>query len=162
MTMYELVDTTFSGDLVAACNRGVKVRVILDQNNEKSYNLPAYTQLNAAPNCSAVWANIAFQATHQKSFVLDGTQAVVMSLNLTTRYYATSRDFALLTNDAADIAAIQATFNADFAAGTPPSGTRGAQRLFLRTGTRHRPGLESHHLTGSAHQASSPTPGPPC
>ena len=42
MTMYELVDTTFSGDLVAACQRGVKVRVILDQNLEKSSNTPAY------------------------------------------------------------------------------------------------------------------------
>ena len=42
MTMYELVDTTFSADLVAACKRGVKVRVILDQNLEKTYNEPAY------------------------------------------------------------------------------------------------------------------------
>ena len=45
MTMYELVDTTSSADLVQACQRGVKVRVILDQNLEETNKTPAYTQL---------------------------------------------------------------------------------------------------------------------
>jgi hypothetical protein len=126
MTMYALEDTTFSGDLVTACQRGVKVRVILDQNDEKSGNTPAYTLLNSSgANCSAVWANKAFEATHEKSFILDGTQVAIMSLNLQSQYYSTTRDFALLTNDTADIAAIQATFNADYAAGTPSSGIAG-------------------------------------
>lgn len=126
MTMYALEDTTFVNDLLAACKRGVAVRVILDQNLEKSGNTSAFTQLNAQPNCSAVWANKAFQATHQKSFIIDDTQAAIMSLNLQTQYYTTTRDFALLENDANDIAAMQATFNADFAAGTTASGTSGA------------------------------------
>ncbi len=126
MTMYALEDTTFSGDLVTACQRGVKVRVILDQNDEKSGNTPAYTLLNSSgTNCSAVWANKAFEATHEKSFIIDGTQVAIMSLNLQSQYYSTTRDFALLTNDIADIAAIQATFNADYAAGTPGSGVAG-------------------------------------
>lgn len=126
MTMYALEDTTFSGDLVAACKNGVKVRVILDVNDEKSGNTAAYNQLNAQANCSAVWANTAFEATHQKSIILDGTQVAIMSLNLQSQYYSTTRDFALLENDATDIAAIQATFNADYAAGTPSGGTQGA------------------------------------
>jgi len=117
MTMYALEDTTFSGDLVAACKRGVKVRVILDTNDEKSGNTPAYNQLNAVTNCTAVWANTAFEATHQKSFIIDGTQVAIMSLNLQSQYYSTTRDFALIENDSVDIAAIQATFNQDFAAG---------------------------------------------
>ena len=37
-----------------------------------------------------------------------------MTLNLTPDDYATSRDFAVITTDAADVAAIEATFNADF------------------------------------------------
>jgi len=125
MTMYALEDTTFSGDLVAACQRGVKVRVLLDQNDEKSGNTPAYNQLNAVTNCSAVWANKAFEATHEKSFILDGVQVSVMSLNLQSQYYSTTRDYALVENDPIDIAAIQATFNADYAAGTPSSGVAG-------------------------------------
>ena len=40
MTMYALNDTTMTNDLVAACKRGVVVRVILDQNNEKSQDTP--------------------------------------------------------------------------------------------------------------------------
>lgn len=134
MTMYALEDTTFSADLVAACNRGVKVRVILDQNLEKSGNTSAYNQLNAAANCSAVWANKAFQASHQKSIILDGTQVAIMSLNLQTQYYSTTRDFALLENDPVDIAAIQATFNADYAAGTPSSGVAGASDFSYQPG----------------------------
>jgi phosphatidylserine/phosphatidylglycerophosphate/cardiolipin synthase-like enzyme len=122
MTMYELVDTTFSGDLVAACQRGVRVRVILDQNNEKSYNTPAYNQLNAQTNCSAAWANPQFQVTHEKSFIVDGTQVAILTLNLTSVYYGYSynatRDFALVENDPSDIAAIQATFNIDYGSTT--------------------------------------------
>ncbi len=117
MTMYELVDTTFSADLVAACNRGVKVRVVLDASLEKSSNTPAYNQLNAVTNCSAVWSNTAFQATHQKTITVDTAQTAILSLNLTSRYYSTTRDFGLIENDAADIAAIETTFATDYAAG---------------------------------------------
>jgi phosphatidylserine/phosphatidylglycerophosphate/cardiolipin synthase-like enzyme len=115
MTMYELVDTTFSADLVAACKRGVKVRVILDSSSsEKTANTPAYKQLNAATNCSAAWSNPAFTNTHEKSLVVDGTQVAILSLNLTSRYYASSRDFGLVENDPADVAAVEATFVADY------------------------------------------------
>lgn len=129
MTMYALEDTTFSGDLVALCQKGIKVRVILDINDEQSGNTPAYNQLNAQTNCSAVWANTAFEATHEKSFIIDfglsTQQAAIMSLNLQSSYYSTTRDFALIENDPADIASIEATFNADYVAGTPSSGTQG-------------------------------------
>jgi len=118
MTMYELVDTTFSGDLVAACGRGVKVRVILDQNLEKASNTAAYNQLNAAANCSAVWANPSYAATHQKTITVDGTQSAILSLNLTSRYYSLTRDFGLVENDPADVAAIEATFNQDYVSAT--------------------------------------------
>ncbi len=130
MTMYALEDLTFTSDLLAACKRGVTVRVILDQNNEKSGNTSAFNELNSQPNaqsnCSAVWANKAFQATHEKSFVIDGTQAAIMSLNLQPQYYTTTRDFAMIENDPPDVAAIESTFNADFAAGTTSTGTSGA------------------------------------
>lgn len=119
MTMYELVDTTFSGDLVAACGRGVRVRVILDQSLEKNSNTDAFNQLNSAgPNCSAAWSNPQFQATHQKSIVIDGAQAVIMTLNLTSRYYTSTRDFAVVEDDPADIKAIETTFTNDYGSTT--------------------------------------------
>lgn len=122
LTMYDLEDTIFSGDLVAACNRGVTVRVILDQNTNIGENTSAFNQINAVPNCSAVWANAQFPITHEKCFVVDGSQVAVMSINLHTSWYPTMRDYVLLENDPADIAAIEATFNADFAAGTNAAG----------------------------------------
>ncbi len=151
MTMYALEDTTFLNDLVAACNRGVKVRVILDQNLERNGNTAAFNQLNSVANCSAVWADRDFQATHQKSFIVDGTQVAIMSLNLQSQYYSTTRDFALVENDPADIAAIEATFNADYAAGTTSAGTSGASDF------NYTPGGGDDSLIASGDLIWSPT-----
>jgi phosphatidylserine/phosphatidylglycerophosphate/cardiolipin synthase-like enzyme len=62
--------------------------------------------------------------THQKTITVDQTTSAIMTLNLTPNYYSTSRDFAVITNDAVDVAAIETTFNADFinATITPPTG----------------------------------------
>jgi cardiolipin synthase len=134
MTMYELQDTVFSGDLVSACGRGVKVRVVLSS-SEKSNNAPAYAQINAGgSNCSAVYSNTAFTNTHQKTITIDGTTTAIMSLNLQLQYYSTTRDFALIENDPVDIAAIEATFNADYAAGTPSGGSQGPSDFSYQPG----------------------------
>jgi len=113
MTMYELVDTTAQNDLIALAKKGVTVRVILDQNLEKSSNTPAYKALTAA-GISVHWANTKYHATHQKTITVDAKSSLILSANLTTRYYSTSRDFAITDTNAADVAAIEATFNADF------------------------------------------------
>jgi len=124
MVMYELTDTTASGDLVAIGAKGVKVRAILDQNNEKSANTAAYNQLKKATNVSVIWANPVYAVTHEKSIVVDDSRALVMTYNLTSQYYSTSRDFGVFDNDPSDVAAIETTFNADFVDGTitPPDG----------------------------------------
>jgi phosphatidylserine/phosphatidylglycerophosphate/cardiolipin synthase-like enzyme len=134
MTMYALEDTTFTADLVAACKRGVVVRVILDQNSEKSGNTSAFNSLNAQTNCSAVWANKAFAVTHEKSIMIDGAIDVVMSLNLQSQYYSTTRDYALVDNDSSDYAADEATFSMDYAAGTTSTGVVGASDFSYQPG----------------------------
>jgi len=126
MTQYLLADTAFINALTGACQRGVTVRVILDQNSQKIDNTAAYNSLNAQAHCSAVWANTAFAATDQRSFVIDGKQLAVMTLDFQSQGYSLTHDFAIVTNDSTDIVGVQTTFNADFAAGTPPSGTPGA------------------------------------
>jgi phosphatidylserine/phosphatidylglycerophosphate/cardiolipin synthase-like enzyme len=123
MTMYELTDITVTSMLGKAAAAGVAVRVILDQNDEKTSNTPAYNHLKE--NKVAVnWANPVYAATHQKTITVDQATSAIMTLNLTPEDYSTSRDFAVITNNAADIAAIESTFNADFvnAAITPPTG----------------------------------------
>lgn len=123
MTMYELTDATVISALTKAAAAGIPVRVILDQNDEKKSNTPAYDTLSEN-GVSVHWANPAYAVTHQKTITIDQATSAILTLNLTPEYYSTSRDFAVITNDAADIAAIETTFNADFqnAAITPPTG----------------------------------------
>jgi cardiolipin synthase A/B len=123
MAMYELVDTTAQQILTQLAAKGVTVRVILDQNLESHNNQAAYTYLTQN-GVNVVWANPMYAATHQKSIVVDGQSAAIMSLNLTSRYYSTSRDFAVIDTDAADVAAIETVFNADFTGNAviPPAG----------------------------------------
>lgn len=123
MTMYELVDTTAEQDLVADARRGVTVRVILDTNLERSNNTDAFNYLSAN-GVHVVWANTAYAATHQKTITIDGRTSAILSGNLTSRYYATSRDFAVIDHNKVDVAAIEKVFNADFShtATTPGDG----------------------------------------
>jgi HKD family nuclease len=116
MTMYELVDTNFQTALVALAAKGVKVRVILDQSLEKSSNTPVYNYLNAN-GVQAVWSNKSFQACHQKTITVDNKISAIMTLNLTSRYYYDTRDFAVIDSDPNDVAAIETVFNNDFVAG---------------------------------------------
>jgi HKD family nuclease len=139
MTMYELQDTTFTADLIAQCNAGVKVRVLLSA-SESSNNATAYNALNTSgsSNCSAENSNTAFTNTHQKTITIDsGTstaQTAILSLNLQSQYYSTTRDFAMIENDPVDIAAIEATFAQDWAAGTPYNGSQGPSDFSYQPG----------------------------
>jgi cardiolipin synthase A/B len=123
MTMYELTDVTVVDALANAAAAGLAVRVILDQNDEKTTNTPAYNSLQSK-KVGVHWANPAYAVTHQKTITVDAATSAIMTLNLTPVDYAATRDFAVITNDAADVAAIEATFNADFTntAITPPTG----------------------------------------
>ncbi len=123
MTMYELTDTTAEQDLAAAAARGVTVRVILDQNLEKSNNTAAYNYLNAN-GVPTHWASTTYAATHQKTITIDDATSAIMTGNLTSQYYSTSRDFAVIENNSLDVKAIEKVFNADYAgtAITPTDG----------------------------------------
>ncbi len=123
MTMYEFTDTAGEQLLAQMAAKGVTVRVILDQNLEKKSNTAAYNYLTQN-GVQCQWANPTYSATHQKTITVDGATSAILTLNLTSQYYSTSRDFAVIDNDPNDVAAIEATFNADFnsLATTPPTG----------------------------------------
>jgi cardiolipin synthase A/B len=123
MTMYELTDTAAEADLAADAARGVTVRVILDQNLEKSNNTAAFNYLSAH-GVHVVWASTTYAATHQKTITVDDVTSAIMSGNLTSQYYSTSRDFAVIENNSFDVKAIEKVFNADYAhtAITPTDG----------------------------------------
>jgi cardiolipin synthase A/B len=123
LTMYELADPVAEADLAADAKRGVNVRVILDRHLERSANHNAYKYL-AAHRVHVRWGP-ADTTFHQKTLTVDDSTSVVMTLNLVTRTYRGTRDFAVIDTNRTDVKAIVATFNADFAgrAITPPDGT---------------------------------------
>ena len=124
MTMYEFSDSSAEKALIDDAARGVTVRVLLDkQYHGGPFNQPVFNDL-ARHHVKVQWASTQVSITHQKSFVIDGKKAVIMTGNLTSRYYPTSRDFALVDTKKADVQAIEATFNLDWAdsKGTAPAG----------------------------------------
>jgi len=122
LSMYELADPAAEADLAGDAARGVDVRVILDQDLEKSRNAAAYDYL-AARGVHVRWGP-AGTIYHQKTLTVDDVTSVIMTLNLVAEDYPGTRDFAVIDTSRADVAAIVATFSADFAgrAVTPPDG----------------------------------------
>jgi phosphatidylserine/phosphatidylglycerophosphate/cardiolipin synthase-like enzyme len=112
MTIYEIKDTTLVDDLVARENAGVTVRVIMDEKHQ-SYDAAAYDALTAA-GVGVVWSSTAFTYTHQKTITVDGSESYISTGNFDTTYYSTSRDYGVFDTDAADVAAIEQVFDADY------------------------------------------------
>ncbi|MEV3858619.1 phospholipase D-like domain-containing protein [Streptomyces sp. NPDC050095] len=123
MTMYELEDDSVVDLLVSEEESGVDVRVVLDLAN-KSDNAAAYSELTAA-GVGVVYSSSSFVYTHQKTITVDGAKSLILTGNLTSQYYDTGRDFGVFDDAAADVAAIEAVFDADYAhtSITPSDGT---------------------------------------
>jgi cardiolipin synthase A/B len=114
LTIYELEDQNAEAILAADARRGVNVRVLLDRDYVGDANSPAFAYL-AAHHVHVRWASSQVEITHEKSFVIDGRAAVIMTGNFTSRYYGSDRDFAVVDHDAADVAAIDHVFALDWA-----------------------------------------------
>jgi phosphatidylserine/phosphatidylglycerophosphate/cardiolipin synthase-like enzyme len=158
VTMYELVDHTMVRDLIADRSRGVKVRVILDTNREREYNDGAFDALRAG-GVNVVWADTSYDATHQKTITVDHDESLILTGNLTSRYYTTTRDFGVFDTNPSDVSAIEVVFTADFThrAVNPPHGVdlvwspgSQAQMLAVINGARHTLSIENEEMGDSA------------
>ncbi len=127
MTMYELADPATVSILEADARRGVRVRVLLDQDySGYSVNKPDFSQLGSN-GVQVRWAP-AGTIFHQKTITVDNRTSAIMTLNLTSEYYSTTRDFAVITTDRADVAAIEQVFDADWTnSGAPATGPTGSK-----------------------------------
>ena len=128
--VYELDDPAIETALADAVARGIAVRVMLSAGYDgarSAVNGPAYGYLDAR-GVPVRWSPGYFSLTHEKSLVIDGTRAIVMTFNLVAKYYATGRDFGAVDGDAGDVAAIERTFAADWSdAGSEREGNNGAR-----------------------------------
>jgi phosphatidylserine/phosphatidylglycerophosphate/cardiolipin synthase-like enzyme len=117
LVMYELEDTNVEQALAADAARGIAVRVLLNEGyygkKENTKNDAAYQYLTTH-GVSTHWTPAHFALTHQKTLVVDSTTAIIMTMNLTPQYYASSREFNIVDTDQSDVSAIESTFNDDW------------------------------------------------
>lgn len=125
ITIYELTDPAAVNALIDAHHRGVDTRVILDAAfHGHNTNAVSFQQLSAA-GVGVKWAPNGV-IYHQKTVTVDDATAAVGTGNLTPQYYSSSRDAWVLDTNPADVTAIAATFDTDYAAapsGRPPPAT---------------------------------------
>lgn len=115
LTMYELYDAQVERALAAAAHRGVEVRVLLNggyYQEREDQNSAAYAYLHGH-GVQVRYTPTYFALTHQKTLTVDGRESAIMTLNFDGEYSST-RDFAVVDRQAADVHAILATFNADW------------------------------------------------
>lgn len=131
--MYELSDQNVIGTLVAAHDRGVAVRVILDAAfHGKKVNQGAYDRLRKA-GVPTAWSSAGY-IFHIKASIIDGSVLDVATGNLVPKYYPDDRDAIVIDRDPAQVRAASATFTADWAGGPPAGHTVAAAGLVWSPG----------------------------
>lgn len=140
LTIYQLTDLQSVGQTPAApadsiaqalidrAKSGVAVQVIVDQGQYSAGSNATHIQRTVAALRSAGVAvklsSNAFCFTHQKTLVLDAPtaahpelsgSAIIMSFNLMPSYFASSRDYAVVTYDSSVVQEVSRVFDADFA-----------------------------------------------
>jgi phosphatidylserine/phosphatidylglycerophosphate/cardiolipin synthase-like enzyme len=126
MEMYELTDRLEENELAAAAKRGVTVRVLLDRDfSGGTVNRPAYTYLHSH-GVAVRWGPAGY-IFHIKAITFDRRTSDVSTANLTSKYYADTRDAMIIDTNPAQVAAIDGTFARDW--GAAPGGKPGSQTV---------------------------------
>ncbi|UHJ55574.1 phospholipase D-like domain-containing protein [Mycolicibacterium fortuitum] len=124
--------------VVAAHRRGVDVKVMLnpERRDGETDNDVARETLERF-GIPVRESNPAFDLTHEKSMVVDDERAFVESLNWTEENFTVTRDYAVVTPSAYEVAEIIDCFEADWAREDfDPGG--GAHLIWCPTNGRHR------------------------
>jgi phosphatidylserine/phosphatidylglycerophosphate/cardiolipin synthase-like enzyme len=113
--MFVFTDPTLIAAVIDARKRGVRVRVLLNaaRRSGEDDNAASRKVLEEA-RVEVKDANPAFELTHEKSMVVDGTTAFVMSLNWDTKNLTETRDYAVVTSHPREVDEIVACFEADW------------------------------------------------
>ena len=116
LKMFVLTDERLIAEVVGAHRRGVAVRVMLNpaRRSGKEDNVASRYAL-AAAGVAVRDSSPAFELTHEKSLVVDGAAAYVMSLNWEKRNLRKTRDFAVVTTERDEVDEVAACFDADWA-----------------------------------------------
>jgi phosphatidylserine/phosphatidylglycerophosphate/cardiolipin synthase-like enzyme len=126
MEMYLLTDAETIDALVARRRAGVDVRVVLEPHpwEADGANDGAFARL-ASAGALVAWSSPRFALTHAKLAVVDHARLVVLTLNLTRAGLGGNREYAVVDDDARDVADAEALVTADLAGTEPaPAGSR--------------------------------------
>lgn len=113
--MFVFTDPSLLAAVIEARHRGVQVRIMLNprRRNGVSENDESRGQLETA-GIEVRDSNPAFDLTHEKSMVVDDTAAFVKSLNWETENLTSTRDYAIVTAHAHEVAEVINGFEADW------------------------------------------------
>jgi cardiolipin synthase len=113
--MFLFSDPSLLRAVIAARKRGVTVRIMLNptRRSGESENQESRKKLEAG-GVEVIDSNPEYDVTHEKSMVVDDTTAFVKSLNWETKNLTETRDYAIVTSHAHEVAEIVECFEADW------------------------------------------------
>jgi phosphatidylserine/phosphatidylglycerophosphate/cardiolipin synthase-like enzyme len=110
--MYLFTLDALATKLVAAKNRGVTVRLLLDPDHEGNQNV---TPKLTSGGVNWKTAPTIYEFSHAKYLIVDKQQAVIMSANWNYDAFVSERNYGVVDRDPEDIADLQAIFDQDWA-----------------------------------------------
>ena len=120
--MYLFTVTDIADHIIAAKNRGVAVRVLMDS-SEAPNNAAVKAKLDAAGISNHLDPTV-FSFAHAKYMILDGTRGVILSGNFNVGAVNTNgggeRNYGFIDRDLDDVADLQAIYESDWVAGAEP------------------------------------------
>jgi phosphatidylserine/phosphatidylglycerophosphate/cardiolipin synthase-like enzyme len=116
MTMYLLSSSNVINALIGRHNAGLDVKVLLNKNFPPNggSNASVFSQLSGA-GVNVQWAPTGFTYTHEKTVILDGTTAWIMTMNATQTSPADNREYLAVDTDATDVHEAETIFESDWA-----------------------------------------------
>ena len=136
--MFVFSDPALIAAVIDAHKRGVKTQVMLNpaRRSGEAENEATRKALERA-GVEVKDSNPAFDVTHEKSAVIDGETAMVMSLNWETKNLTETRDYAVVTSHKHEVAEVAACFDADWHRKTFDPG-EGAHLVWCNLNGRNR------------------------
>ena len=114
LVVYLLTDEKIMDALTDAAIRGVRVRVILEKNPYGGSNFEAVKKKLDTVGIQVKPGNPVFRYTHEKAMVVDGSEAWVMTCNLTKSSFERNREYLVHITDPAEVKEIEKVFSADW------------------------------------------------
>ncbi|BAL81066.1 phospholipase D-like domain-containing protein [Caldisericum exile] len=113
--IYTFSDTEILQELVSAKKRGVKIRVILEENPYGGYSANKETKDKLSYyGIETKWDNKAYNYTHSKFMIIDSRTGYIMTLNFTKSAFTKNREFGVIVNDENIVQELIKIFEADW------------------------------------------------